>query len=68
MCIRDRVLTDIPSAIVNPPSIVSTCPDSTECFIAGKAFDSTPIIRTFGFLSFIAVIIPAASPPPPIGT
>jgi len=62
------VLTDIPSATVNPPSIVSTLPEYNDYFIEGNDFDSTPMTLTFGYLSLIATKIPAAKPPPPIGT
>ena len=62
------VLTDIPSATVNPPSIVSSLPESNYFFIEGNDFDSTPMTFTFGFLSLIATKTPATNPPPPIGT
>jgi hypothetical protein len=59
--------TDIPSAMVYPAFIFCKEPLASDSFIAGKALDSTPIILTLGFLDFMAIAIPAASPPPPIG-
>jgi len=48
--------------------LVSNLPESNDFFIEGNDFDSTPMTFTFGFLSLIATKIPAANPPPPIGT
>ena len=58
---------EIPSAIVYPAFTACKEPISTDRFIAGYASDSTPIIFTLGFLDFIAIAMPAANPPPPIG-
>ena len=42
--------------------------ESNEFFIDGNDLDWTQMIFTFWFYSLIAVKIPAANPPPPIGT
>ena len=54
--------TEIPSAIVYPDFIFCKEPFSRDCFIAGKALDSTPIIFTLGFFALIAIATPAAKP------
>ena len=62
------VFTAIPSAIVDTDGRETISLASLDATIEAAPAALTPMTLTLGFISFIAIAIPAMRPPPPIGT
>jgi len=59
--------TAIPSANVTLTGLSIGLPAAKDADMEGAAIDSTPIMRTWGAFSRMAVAMPAIRPPPPTG-